>query len=276
MDVYGFYFSWLKPSGCFTRDRRHSGVELALVYEPSMLFLICTMLVLIGCPLEQCRGVRDFRCRWRAMWLSLIPLGLILNRPSDLLSCPILRDANHLVTYLSVHCPKHLVIVHDWALVVTMMRHLTWGFYNEETSDMGHSLWHMCIDISWMQFLLSLPWFMLNTNSDSMRPIWGPLRQLHTKNVAQLVAKWDSINSSLMNLNWNLMGSINKSWQELEIKMHGRPKLISSMISRKVVDLNLDLRIFVGVFSLWFEIEMNDRSESDRSLMDPNVANLRS
>lgn len=61
------------------------------------------------------------------------------------------------------------------------------------------------------------------------------------------------------------MGSFNQPRQELDIKIDGRPKLKLSMIGQTVVDLivYLDLMILVGVFSWWFEIEMNDRSEMD-------------
>lgn len=124
-------------------------------------------------PLEQCWGVRDFRCQWRAMLHSLTPPGLIPNWPSDRSGCLILRDAKHFVILLLFHYPRHLVTVWDLALFVTtkdirceaftIMRHVAW---------VGHCgiLYRY---ISHMRYLLSLPESMMNLSLDLRRSIWG-------------------------------------------------------------------------------------------------------
>lgn len=48
------------------------------------------------------------------------------------------------------------------------------------------------------------------------------------------------------------------------------------LVDQNVVELDPKLRMFSGVISWWRKIERDDRSKSDRCLMDPIATKLRS
>lgn len=112
------------------------------------LFLIYYVSFLVVFPLEQSRGVWGFRRKWKAMWSSLTPSSLIPVRPSNPLSHLTIRDSNYTVTPLSFIGLRHFLVVRGGALVVTMMRHQTWEFYDDKTPDMSQSWWRSCSHIS--------------------------------------------------------------------------------------------------------------------------------